>query len=262
MVIPADLTTLSPVRGMFLGSMASFAKHCAPFPKSLGAEEAETLNAMLEPVSDFFAKLPSAKIDEEHKIPDEVLAGLRELGLWGLQIPEQYGGLGLSNTAYARTVEEFVFDPSVAVTLMAHQSIGLKGILLCGNEAQKQKYLPPLASGEKIAAFALTEPSTGSDAASVTLTATPVDGGKAFVLNGRECNEQAAQRPSCFRFQRPGCATASQVPGPGSSGGMTEPRPPQAAVRAAANPHTLVSPVVPPSLFFLQKRCGFPMAVS
>ena len=65
--------------------------------------------------------------------------GLRELGLFGLQIPTELGGLGLSNTAYARVVEELVMDASVAVTLMAHQSIGLKGILLEGNEQQKEK---------------------------------------------------------------------------------------------------------------------------
>lgn len=65
--------------------------------------------------------------------------GLKELGLFGLQIPSEYGGLNLSNTAYARVVEELVMDPSIAVTLMAHQSIGLKGILLEGNETQKQK---------------------------------------------------------------------------------------------------------------------------
>jgi acyl-CoA dehydrogenase family member 9 len=67
---------------------------------------------------------------------------------------------------------------------MAHQSIGLKGVLLCGTEAQKTKYLPKLASGEEIAAFALTEPGTGSDAASVKLTATPVDNGDAYILRG------------------------------------------------------------------------------
>jgi outer membrane receptor protein involved in Fe transport len=69
-------------------------------------------------------------VDAAGALPAAVLSGTRELGLWGLQIPDEYGGLGLSNSAYARVVEEFVLDPSTAVTLMAHQSIGLKGLLL------------------------------------------------------------------------------------------------------------------------------------
>jgi alkylation response protein AidB-like acyl-CoA dehydrogenase len=84
-------------------------------------------------------KVDSCKIDMEHKIPEDVMQGLRELGLFGLQIPTEYGGLGLSNTSYARVVEEVAVDGSIATSLMAHQSIGLKGILLFGNEAQKAK---------------------------------------------------------------------------------------------------------------------------
>ena len=84
-------------------------------------------------------KVDSCKIDQEHAVPDSVMQGLRELGLFGLQIPTEYGGLGLSNTSYARVVEEVAVDGSIATSLMAHQSIGLKGILLFGNEAQKAK---------------------------------------------------------------------------------------------------------------------------
>lgn len=118
------------------------------------------------------------------RIPKATMDGLKEMGLFGLQIPQEYGGLGLSNSAYARIAEEVVLDPSIAVTLMAHQSIGLKGILLDGTEEQKQKYLPKLATGEEIAAFCLTEPNAGSDAASVQCRAIPSDDGKEFVLNG------------------------------------------------------------------------------
>jgi acyl-CoA dehydrogenase family protein 9 len=71
---------------------------------------------MVEPVSEFFSKVPSGKIDEEHAIPETIMAGMRDLGLFGLQIAEEYGGLGLSNTAYARMAEEFVIDPSLAVS--------------------------------------------------------------------------------------------------------------------------------------------------
>jgi acyl-CoA dehydrogenase family protein 9 len=125
------------------------------------------------------------------------LDGLKELGLFGLQIPEELGGLGLSNTGYARIVEEISVDGSLAVTLMAHQSIGslqimtfilissgLKGILLNGNPEQKQKYLPKLATGEHIAAFCLTEPSSGSDAASIRTRAVLSPDKKHWLLTG------------------------------------------------------------------------------
>jgi acyl-CoA dehydrogenase family protein 9 len=88
-----------------------------PFPQALGREEKETLAALVQPIGAFMAKVPSQAIDERAKIPEEVMAGLRELGLFGLQIQEEYGGLGLSNTAYARIAEEIVMDPSIAVTL-------------------------------------------------------------------------------------------------------------------------------------------------
>ena len=123
-----------------------------------------TLHLPARPLAPLAARLCLPAFPRLQIIPEEVLDGLRELGLFGLQIPEKYGGLGFTNTAYARLCEEVVADPSLAVTLMAHQSIGLKGILLNGNEEQKAKYLPKLASGEHMAAFALTEPSTGSGA--------------------------------------------------------------------------------------------------
>ncbi|XP_041837686.1 complex I assembly factor ACAD9, mitochondrial isoform X2 [Melanotaenia boesemani] len=99
-------------------------------------------------------------------------------------IPEEYGGLGLSHTMYARLNEIIALDGSIAVTLAAHQAIGLKGILMVGNEAQKQKYLPKLASGEHIAAFCLTEPGSGSDAASIQTRATLSEDGKHYLING------------------------------------------------------------------------------
>ncbi|CAH3170212.1 unnamed protein product [Porites lobata] len=156
-----------------------------PFPEPLNEEQMATLNMLVEPVEKFFEdKVDSGQIDKDAKIPNDVMEGLKELGLFGLQIPEEYGGLGLLNTNYARVAEAFSLDASIAVTLMAHQSIGLKGILICGNEQQKMKYLPRLASGEHIAAFCLTEPSSGSDAASIQSRATLSTDGKHFLLNG------------------------------------------------------------------------------
>ncbi|XP_069795919.1 complex I assembly factor ACAD9, mitochondrial isoform X1 [Narcine bancroftii] len=110
--------------------------------------------------------------------------GLKQLGLFGQQIPEEYGGLGLSNTMYARLGEITSLDGSIAVTLAAHQAIGLKGILIVGNEEQKANYLPKLATGEHIAAFCLTEPGSGSDAASILTRATHSEDGRHYILNG------------------------------------------------------------------------------
>uniref|UniRef100_A0A8C9N9Q9 Acyl-CoA dehydrogenase family member 9 n=1 Tax=Serinus canaria TaxID=9135 RepID=A0A8C9N9Q9_SERCA len=142
-------------------------------------------NQFVGPVEKFFnEEVDSKKIDQDAKIPPETLQGLRDLGLFGMQIPEEYGGLGLSNTLYARLGEVTSLDGSIAVTLAAHQAIGLKGILIAGTEEQKAKYLPRLASGEHIAAFCLTEPGSGSDAASIQTRATLSEDGKHFLLNG------------------------------------------------------------------------------
>uniref|UniRef100_A0A8C0QKF9 Complex I assembly factor ACAD9, mitochondrial n=1 Tax=Chelonoidis abingdonii TaxID=106734 RepID=A0A8C0QKF9_CHEAB len=155
-----------------------------PYPE-ISNEELEEINQFVGPVEKFFSEeVDSKKIDQDAKIPPETLKGLKNLGLFGMQIPEEYGGLGLSNTMYARLGEIISLDGSVAVTLAAHQAIGLKGILIAGTDEQKAKYLPKLASGEHIAAFCLTEPGSGSDAASIQTRATMSEDGKSFLLNG------------------------------------------------------------------------------
>jgi len=156
-----------------------------PYPE-MSAEERENTSLMVESVRRFFEqRVDSAKIDREHLISPELLDGLKEMGLFGLQVPTELGGLGLSTSSYARVVQEVGgLDASIAVTLGAHQSIGLKGILLYGTPEQKQKYLPKLATGEHVAAFALTEPSTGSDAAAIKTRAELSADGTHYVLNG------------------------------------------------------------------------------
>jgi len=156
-----------------------------PYPQ-LGTDERENVGLILDSVRRFCtANVDSAKIDREHAIPKEVLDGAKELGLFGLQIPQDFGGVGLSSAAYARVMQEVAAaDASLAVTLGAHQSIGLKAILLAGTDDQKQRYLPSLASGEKVAAFALTEPSAGSDAAAIKTRAELSSDGSHYVLNG------------------------------------------------------------------------------
>ncbi len=125
----------------------------------------------------------SAAFDSDKKLPDSVLAGLKEMGLFGLIIPEAFGGSELSQTMYTRTLELLnSFDTSITLTIGAHQSIGLKGLYLFGTDEQKKRYMPRLATGELIAAFALTEPTAGSDAAGIKMKA--VRQGDHYVLSG------------------------------------------------------------------------------
>uniref|UniRef100_A0A8C5C521 Acyl-CoA dehydrogenase family, member 9 n=1 Tax=Gadus morhua TaxID=8049 RepID=A0A8C5C521_GADMO len=174
--------SLAYAKDLFLGQINK--AEVFPYPE-IGNEELEELNQFVAPVEKFFNEnVDSKKIDEDAKIPSETLDGLKELGLFGMQVPEEYGGLGLSNTMYARLGEITALDGSIAVTLAAHQAIGLKGILIAGTDAQKEKYLPKLASGEHVAAFCLTEPGSGSDAASVTTRATLSEDGTHYLLNG------------------------------------------------------------------------------
>ncbi|XP_037534476.1 complex I assembly factor ACAD9, mitochondrial [Nematolebias whitei] len=173
---------LAYAKDLFLGQVNK--AEVFPYPE-IGNEELEEIKQFVTPVEKFFSEeVDSAKIDEEARIPPETLDGLKQLGLFGIMIPEEYGGLGLSHTMYARLNEIIALDGSIAVTLAAHQAIGLKGILIAGNEAQKKKYLPKLASGEHIAAFCLTEAGSGSDAASIKTRATLSEDGKHYLISG------------------------------------------------------------------------------
>src|SRR5689334_2914966 len=156
-----------------------------PFPEQ-SRDERDNTAMIVDSVKRYLeANVDPAKIDQEQSIPDSIINGMKELGLFGMIIPQEYGGIGLSSSSYARIVQEVAgYDASLAVTLGAHQSIGLKGILLFGSEAQKAEYLPKLASGEHVAAFALTEPSAGSDAAAIQTRAEPLSDGSGYVLNG------------------------------------------------------------------------------
>jgi len=156
-----------------------------PYPR-LSAEEAETVGLLTDSFKSFAKRhIDPIQQDERHEMPPEVLRGLFDLGLMGATIPEAYGGGGLSMMAYCRVFEAVgAHDASTAVTVGAHQSIGLKALLLAGTEAQKQRYLPLLASGERLAAYALTEAGAGSDAASIQTRATWDGERKVFRLSG------------------------------------------------------------------------------
>ena len=130
------------------------------------------------------------ELDRESRFPYELVGEMADLGLMGIPFPEEHGGAGGDTVAYAIAVEELArIDSSVAITLAAHTSLGSMPIFLFGNEEQKQRWLPPLARGERLAAFGLTEPDAGSDAGATRTTATRVDdgwllrGSKVFITN-------------------------------------------------------------------------------
>ena len=156
-------------------TVSSFAKALAlgeihedlvfPYPIPTG-EEAEKVRGLIQGFRDYAEEnLDSQQIDESGEIPDQVYRDLGELGLMGLYVPEEYGGQGLSQTGYARVFEAIgQFDGSLTIGMGVHQSIGFKGIAMFGTDEQKERFLPDLAAGRKLAGFALTEPNAGSDA--------------------------------------------------------------------------------------------------
>ena len=156
-----------------------------PYPEQK-KEEKENLDLILDTFNKFAQdNIDSTKFDEIEEIPTEVINGLKELGFFGLVIPEEYGGFGLSSTSYVRILEEVgKYDGSVALLIGAHQSIGLKGLLLFGTKEQKEKYLPKLATGELIGAYCLTEPSAGSDAGGIKTRAVRDEKKGVYILNG------------------------------------------------------------------------------
>ena len=157
-----------------------------PYPE-LDREQRDTVKSVADAVRKYLSTIDAAKLDRAGEMPSDVLQTLRELGLFGLIVPQEYGGIGLSNTGYARIMEEVAsWDASIAVTIGAHSSIGFKGLLLFGTREQKERWLPRLATGETIAAFCLTEPGSGSDAFSIRTRAEKSADGSHYVLNGEK----------------------------------------------------------------------------
>ncbi len=127
------------------------------------------------------------KIDREARIPDGIVKGLGNIGVLGMTIAKQYGGAGMSQFNYCRVMEIIGGHcGSTAVFVNAHHSIGLRALELFGTEDQKEQWMGPLARGEKLAAFALTEPKAGSDAANVRTRAEPTEDGEAFLITGEK----------------------------------------------------------------------------
>lgn len=158
-----------------------------PFP-SPTPEQKREVDSYIQNVIDFTRnKIDPVAIDRKAEIPKEVIQGLGDLGVLGVTIPKEYGGKGMSQYAYCRAVEEISrVCSSTGLFVNAHQSVGLKALLLFGTEEQKKRWLPPLATGKSIAAFSLTEPNAGSDASAVQTRAVYDPEKKVYRLNGRK----------------------------------------------------------------------------
>lgn len=158
-----------------------------PFPRMEG-ETSETVQMILESVRKFAQdQVKSAEWDEKGAMPEEMVSSLAELGILGVAIPEELGGLGLPQSGYVRVMQEVAgIDGSLATTMGAHQSIGYKALLLFGTEEQKKRFLPRLATGELLACYCLTEPGSGSDAASIKTKAVLSPDGKYYSITGNK----------------------------------------------------------------------------
>ncbi len=172
-------------------------------------KQQEDLRAKVREFAEKEVKPLAFLLDKESRFPDEIVRKMGKLGLMGIPYPKQYGGAGLDMVSYAVAVEELArVDAGTSVTLSAHTSLGSWPIYAYGTEEQKQKYLVPLAKGEKLGAFGLTEQNAGSDAAGTETTAQPQDG--CYVLNGGKIfisNADKADFYIVFAVTTPGIGT-------------------------------------------------------
>jgi alkylation response protein AidB-like acyl-CoA dehydrogenase len=172
-------------KGLFWGKFVS--NWVFPYPQFSSSQQAEVDKAVAEVSRWCDEHLDPARIDREADISREVIDGLANLGVLGMTAPPEIGGRGFSQMGYGKILEVLGGRCSAtSIFVNAHHSIGMRALLLFGTDDQKRKWLPDLVSGKKLAAFALTEPEAGSDAANVQTLATPSSDGSHFVLNGQK----------------------------------------------------------------------------
>ncbi|HET8993516.1 MAG TPA: acyl-CoA dehydrogenase family protein [Rhodococcus sp. (in: high G+C Gram-positive bacteria)] len=178
----ADWDKPSFAKELFLGRLTLDLVH--PFPRPTPDEDART-EEFLTKLRNLCRTMDGGVIERDARIPDDYVAGLADLGCFGMKIKPEYGGLGLSQVAYNRALTLVAsVHPSIGALLSAHQSIGVpEPLALAGTDEQKREYLPRCAKGA-ISAFLLTEPDVGSDPARLASTATPIDDGDAYELDG------------------------------------------------------------------------------
>jgi alkylation response protein AidB-like acyl-CoA dehydrogenase len=173
------------VRELFLGRFRLDLIH--PHPEITNPDEEARARPFFEKLRAFLQRVDSDMIDRTGEIPEEYVQELRDMGAFGIKVPREYGGLGLSYASYAKAIEMVTSkDGSLTALLSASQSIGVpQPLMLFGTEEQKRRYFPRIAKGA-ITAFALTEVDAGSDPANMSTTATPTPDGKHFVINGEK----------------------------------------------------------------------------
>jgi alkylation response protein AidB-like acyl-CoA dehydrogenase len=175
----------SLAKELFWGRLA--ADLILPYPRLSEEERPRVATAIGELKAFCDQHLDAAEIDRRADIPRTVIDGLARLGVLGMTAPESVGGRGFSQLAYCRVLEELGSRCSAtSIFVNAHHSIGMRALLLFGSAEQKLRWLPDLVAGRKLAAFALTEPEAGSDAANVQTMATPSADGLHYVLNGEK----------------------------------------------------------------------------
>jgi alkylation response protein AidB-like acyl-CoA dehydrogenase len=172
------------VRELFLGRLRMDLIHPLPEPDPAEQQRAADFLAKLDA---FAETVDGEAIEESGRVPAEIIDELRRIGAFGIKIPVEYGGLGLSQLSYNRAISRIgEAHSALGVLLSAHQSIGVpQPLKMFGTEAQKKKYLPRLAQGA-ISAFALTEPDVGSDPARMSAHADPTEDGTAYLLSGEK----------------------------------------------------------------------------
>ena len=169
----------------FLGNIYFGSMDMERFHSFQDLEEDEKTREIISRYLEVTKKYPPSYLEQQGTIPAELLEELKKIGFFGLNIPEKYGGVGLRFWQYLKVVGELSgSDLALALISLAHLSIGCKGILLFGNEAQKEKYLVPAASGDMIFSYALTEPKIGSDAKHIETKAVLSEDGRVYILNG------------------------------------------------------------------------------
>jgi alkylation response protein AidB-like acyl-CoA dehydrogenase len=184
-LLEAPATEMGFVKSLFFGRLKL--ADVMPYPSQAPDEIART-NELIAKVEPFLKEHVDAdRIDAEERIPQEVIDGLASLGVLGMTVPAEFGGGGFTHTSYCRVLERISRHcASTAVLVGAHQSIGLKALVLNGTDEQKRTFLPALASGAKLAAFCLSEPMVGSDAANVQTRAVLSDDGSHYVVTGEK----------------------------------------------------------------------------
>src|ERR1700730_7767192 len=169
-------------KGLFLGRFV--ADWAMPYPRVPAAQQAELDKSLAEVRGFLDQNLDPVAIDRAADIPQHLIDGLARVGVLGMTAPKEYGGRGFFPLGYCQILEKIgARCASTSVFTNAHHSIGIRALLLFGTREQKQKWLPPLVTGQQLAAFALTEEQAGSDAANVQTTADPSPDGSHLILH-------------------------------------------------------------------------------